>query len=279
MTNLIRSSASIREYTPLASSDAMTRSLMDAIADTSTTTDEYRHSMHELGKKLAAGVLPKITSDESEDVYVVCTVEDADFLARGVIDELESRGFGSRIKLMCLWNTKVRDEGVSLSPILRQYKEDSSAATASFIVVKSIISGACVVKTNLTRALSTIEPAQVFVVSPVLLKGAQKRLSEEFPTEISNKFEYVWMATDSEKDGENVIPGIGGSVYERLGLGDEDRKNQYTPFIVKERRKNQQEAKVSGVAILKTAVPPRRAGLAGAKTATGRSTNVFHRSV
>jgi hypothetical protein len=237
MTSLVLPSASKREYTPLASSDAEARSFMDSIADAGTSTDEYRRAMHELGRKLAIGVLHRITSDASENVYVVCTVEDADFLARGVIDELESRGFGSRIKLMCLWNAKVRDEAVSLSPILRQYREDPSSATASFIVVKSIISGACVVKTNLTRALSTIEPAQVFVLSPVLLKGAQKRLSEEFPTNISNKFEYVWMATDSEMDGENVIPGIGGSVYERLGLGDEDSKNKYTPVIVKERRK------------------------------------------
>lgn len=241
MKKFEHSSAAIREYTSLASTDAVTRLHLDSIADANTDSDSYRHSMQELGKKLASGVLPRISSDESEDVYVVCTVEDADFLARGVIEELESRGFGSRIKLMCLWNTKVRDEDISLSPILRQYKEKSSSLKASFIVVKSIISGACVVKTNLTRALSTIEPEQVFVVSPVLLKGAQKRLCEEFPTHISKKFEYVWMATDSVKDGDNVIPGIGGSVYERLGLGDENSKNKYTPVLVKERRKHQHE--------------------------------------
>lgn len=123
---------------------------------------------------------------------------------------------------MCLWNEKIRNEGVSLSPVLRQYKEEQSSATASFIVVKSIIFGACVVKTNLTRAISSISPEQVFIFSPVLLNGTQERLSREFPIEISNKFQHAWLATNSEKSGGNVVPSIGGSVYERLGLGDKN---------------------------------------------------------
>lgn len=236
MTNLTHSLASKREYTSLADSDASARLLVDEISDLNISVGQYRNTMRELGKVLGASICQKISNQNNSDLYVVCTVEDADFLARGVIDELTSCGFQSRIKLMCLWNGKIRDEGVSLSPVLRQYKEDQSSATASFIVVKSIISGACVVKTNLTRAISSVSPEQVFVASPVLLKGAQERLSREFPTEISNKFQYVWLATDSEKNGENVIPGIGGSVYERLGLGDENEKNKYTPAIVKERR-------------------------------------------
>lgn len=236
MTHLTHSLAPKREYTSLANSDASARLLVDTISDLTISVEQYRSIMRELGKVLAASVCQKISDQNSSDLYVVCTVEDADFLARGVIDELTLRGFQSRIKLMCLWNGKIHDEGLSLSPVLRQYKEAQSSPTASFIVVKSIISGACVVKTNLTRAISSMAPEQVFVVSPVLLKGAQERLSREFPAEISNKFQYVWLATDSEKNGENVIPGIGGSVYERLGLGDENEKNKYTPAIVKERR-------------------------------------------
>jgi len=46
----------------------------------------------------------------------------------------------------------------------------------------------------------------------------------------------VTFAIDNKKDGENVIPGIGGSVYELLGLGDSKEKNRYMPKIVKERR-------------------------------------------
>jgi hypothetical protein len=237
MNNPVVASMNKRQYTQFAERDGEARSLVDAIANRSSTVDEYRLTMTKLGEKLAGEIAPKISHGASNDVYVVCTVEDADFLARGVISMLESRGFGSRIKLMCLWNANVREEGVSLSPILRQYKEEPTAHRACVIVVKSIISGACVVKTNLARALSTIDPEQVFVASPVLLLGAQKRLAAEFPEAISAKFNYVWLATDSEKVGEDVIPGIGGSVYERLGLGNGNVKNTYVPAIVKQRRK------------------------------------------
>jgi hypothetical protein len=222
----------------LANSDVSIRLLVDTIAENNISVEKYRNTMRELGKKLAASIYPKILAQDKSDIYVVCTVEDADFLARGVIDELASHGLESRIKLMCLWNGKIRDEGISLSPVFKQYKEEQSSATASFIIIKSIISGACVVKTNLTRAISSIAPEQVFVVSPVLLEGAQERLSREFPAEISSKFQYVWLATDFEKRDDMVIPGIGGSIYERLGLGDENQKNKYIPAIVKERRQS-----------------------------------------
>jgi hypothetical protein len=226
-----------RQYSAFAEGDAEARELLGVIANKSTTVEDYKRAMTVLGEKLAAEIAPKISNDTSSDVYVVCTVEDADFLGRGVISKLESLGFGSQIKLMCLWNANIREEGVSLSPILRQYKEESNANRACVIVVKSIISGACVVKTNLARALTTIDPEQVFIASPVLLEGAQERLADEFPKFMSHKFQFVWMATDSEKIGEEVIPGIGGSVYERLGFENSKSKNTYVPIIVKQRRK------------------------------------------
>ncbi|MGQ7846600.1 hypothetical protein ACUNV4_19110 [Granulosicoccus sp. 3-233] len=40
---------------------------------------------------------------------------------------------------------------------------------------------------------------------------------------------------DKSDTGE-VIPGIGGNVYQRLGFGDQESKNRYTPDFVKERR-------------------------------------------
>jgi hypothetical protein len=33
----------------------------------------------------------------------------------------------------------------------------------------------------------------------------------------------------------NIVPGIGGMVYPKLGLGDNNEKNKYTPEIVKHR--------------------------------------------
>jgi hypothetical protein len=72
-----------------------------------------------------------------------------------------------------------------------------------------------------------------------MLEGAEERLAKEFPVAISSKFEFVHFVTDTDKetDGENVVPGIGGSLYELLGLGDQHSKNKYVPQIVKERRK------------------------------------------
>lgn len=233
-----------REYTAIAQQDAEARQLVDRVADRSIDVQSYRDLMQRMGHKLAKAILPKLLTSSKGDFFVVCTVEDADFLARGVIDEFASAHLGSRVKLICLWNEKIREEAVSLSPIFKQYQEKSQSGASAFIVVKSIISGACVVKTNLTRALSYENPAQVFVASPVLLRGAQQRLAAEFPPHVSAKFDYVWLATDTDKDGDDVMPGIGGSVYERLGLGDEDQKNRHIPAIVKERRRAQPPASI-----------------------------------
>ncbi|MCE4543271.1 MULTISPECIES: hypothetical protein [unclassified Caballeronia] len=225
-----------RTYTKFAIQDAEARSLVDAIASSDLGVAEYREQMRLLGMHLGTGVLETLRPETEHDICVVCTVEDADFLARGLIESLAERGLGERTRLLCLWNGKVREDGISISPVLRQYKETFNPSGTIFIVVKSIISGACVVKTNLTRALSSGNPSAVFVAAPVMLEGAEGRLSAEFPKQISERFQYVWFATDDEKDGENVLPGIGGSVYERLGLGGEAQKNRHMPAIVKERR-------------------------------------------
>lgn len=224
-----------RDYSEYASESAV-RELVDSLANPSLSASDYRDAMIRLGRELGGSLLDSVKRSEN-DIFVVCTVEDADYLARGLIETLEGAGLGSRIRLFCLWNGKVRDEGISLSPVLRQYKEPGSSTAATMVIVKSIISGACVVKTNLTRALSTIRPESIFVAAPVLYEGAQKRLADEFPRDVAEKFTYRWFATDHAKSGDVVIPGVGGSVYERLGFGNEIEKNKITPDIVRQRRK------------------------------------------
>ena len=69
-----------------------------------------------------------------------------------------------------------------------------------------------------------------------MYKDAQKSLEKDFPTEISNKFRFLTFAIDTVKTSEgNIVPGIGGLVYPKLGLGDSNEKNKYTPEIVKRR--------------------------------------------
>ena len=46
-----------------------------------------------------------------------------------------------------------------------------------------------------------------------------------------------WLAND-ELNGREIVPGIGGMVYDRLGLGGEAKKNQYIPHLVRERMDN-----------------------------------------
>lgn len=227
-----------REFSDLARVDPKIKRLLATLVAPGTPVGVYRAVMQELGELLAAGLLHHAESivRSAKDVCVVCTVEDADYLAKGVLDGLRKGGISDeRLYLQCFWNEKVRENGISLSPIVRQYEESFDHQQIIYVVVKSIISGACVVKTNLTRVLSKSRDAEVFVVSPVLLHGAQNRLENEFPESMSRRFNYVWFATDFEKNEVgDVMPGIGGSVYERLGLGVE--QNNFVPKIVRERR-------------------------------------------
>ncbi|HLO47808.1 MAG TPA: hypothetical protein VK211_05245, partial [Kamptonema sp.] len=58
-----------------------------------------------------------------------------------------------------------------------------------------------------------------------------------FEKDIYEKFNFIYFAEDDERTQEGeVIPGIGGIVYERLGFEGQDDKNRYIPEIVKERR-------------------------------------------
>lgn len=229
----------MRTFTDFSKKDPVAQKLVDELHTIQNNPPKYRNQMLQIGRHLGAGIVSKLVKSDTFDICVVCTVEDADFLGRGLIEELEKDGFGERVHLVCLWNDKIRQDGVSLSPIGRQYKEDFNTKNSIFIMVKSIISGACVVKTNLTRVVSFAQPSRIIVASPVMLLGAEQRLAKEFPLDISSKFEYVHFVTDTEKDmdGENVLPGIGGSLYELLGLGNQHEKNKYVPAIVKERRK------------------------------------------
>jgi len=224
----------MRTFTPFCAKDPDAKVLVNDLPKIQNAPEQYRAQMFKLGKHLADGILSSL--DKKAEVSVVCTVEDADFLARGLIEKLENSGFRDRVHLICLWNDKIREQSVSLSPIVKEYKDPDTDQSTVFVVVKSIISGACVVKTNLTHAISYSSPEKIYVAAPVMLVGAEDRLAGEFPASINSKFEFIHFATDTEKDGENVLPGIGGSVYELLGLGNSKDKNKYVPKIVKERR-------------------------------------------
>jgi hypothetical protein len=70
-----------------------------------------------------------------------------------------------------------------------------------------------------------------------MLAGSERRLQVHFPESIVRRFSYLRFAVDRGRDERGwVEPGVGGSVYEKYGLGNEQEKNLIVPDIVKTRR-------------------------------------------
>jgi hypothetical protein len=231
----------MRTFTTFASGDA--RRQLDILVDQEASAGAYQQAMTSLGRQLAVEVVAKNPSIKRSTVCVACTVEDADYLARGLLDGLAETGVdSSHLRLVCFWNERVRrfngddHDSFDVAPIVKQYREEVDISNAVIVVVKSIISGACVVKTNLATLIDQVLPQRVIVAAPVMLEGAEGRLAAEFPSSTSGRFEYFTFAIDTERDqDDNVVPGIGGSVYARLGFED---KTSYVPELVKQRRRD-----------------------------------------
>jgi len=165
------------------------------------------------------------------------SIEDADFLAQGILEPLEAQ-LGS-VAFVCFWNCRTTPlglNGLATAPILKKYQEPIDDIDV-LIIVKSIISGACVVKTNLQHLIQKNQPSQILIVAPVIYEKAEENLRREFELAITEMFRFLYLAKDSDRTAEGeVIPGIGGMIYERLGLNGQTDKNEYVPRIVKDRR-------------------------------------------
>lgn len=207
------------------------RELVDQLPVTKDT-QRFRCLMTCAGRELAKTVMDQLASKRG--LMVVCTNEDADFLAKGFVEECVSSG--CEVYFTCFWNQRIRHSGLKSTSIVKSYREPCPHID-SVVVLKSIIATSCVVQTNLSELLHACNPNQVFVASPVLLSGAVQRLKASFPKQQAEKFQFAWFAEDDQRlENGNVVPGIGGSVYELLGVGTEDTKNSYLPEIVKSRR-------------------------------------------
>jgi hypothetical protein len=221
-------------HTPLA--DERVKENLDALVSSASTNSVpmYQEAMTELGRDLGRRLHSEISSPES--TYVAFTVEDADYLARGLLEVLTD-GDMKLAGVACFWNDSFNLGDEKITPILRKYAEAAAGQVDTLIIVKSIISSACVVKTNLTKLIENIHPEQIHIVAPVMFQGSEQLLKDEFTEPVSSKFKFFTFAIDSERqDNGNIVPGIGGSVYEKLGFTDSQQKNTYTPIMVKERR-------------------------------------------
>ncbi|NHC34311.1 hypothetical protein [Scytonema millei] len=218
--------------------DRSIQALLDTIADKHTEPALYQDTMTKIGMLLGSAVLSQI-SDTQGNVYLACTVEDADFLAKGMLISLEKDL--QKVAFACFWNHRFSPfeiEDLKVAPIIKKYQEPVSQSVNYLIIVKSIISGACVVKTNIVDLIQSIEPEKIFIVAPVMYFEAEEKLKSNFDKSIYDKFQFFYFAKDDERTHEGeVIPGVGGNVYTRLGFEGQESKNQFIPEIVKSRRR------------------------------------------
>lgn len=226
-----------RTYSDFCSNDI--HAWLKTIADKSIEPILYKKIMTQLGSSLGDCILTQIENKES-NVYLVSTVEDADFLAKGMLSSLEDRL--PKLAFACFWNQQFfmsEIENLKVAPILKKYQEPTENKVEYLIVVQSIISDACVIRTNIVNLIQKIEPEKIFIAAPVIYYNAEEKLKNEFEEHIYNKFKFFYFAKDTELTPEGeVIPGIGGNVYVRLGFENQDKKNQYIPEIVRQRRAN-----------------------------------------
>lgn len=222
-----------RSYSNIAVPAA--RAALQDLLDNSHSKDVtgYRKAMYTLGRLLGEALSQRSSLAKAKTVLVVSTAEDADFLASGVVSALND---SHDIRYAVFWNhhhTLTDDERVA--PVVNSYYQEGYEDADALVIVKSVISGSCVVKTNLLRLMSHNENLMenVHVASPVMHVDAAKKLKSEFPTSIAEKFDFAYFALDSRKLGGDVKPGIGGQVYQLLGLDDQPAKTGYVPELIK----------------------------------------------
>lgn len=210
---------------------------LNRLIDQKTTPTDYRKTMYKIGQMMARDFIKK-RDDLVKPLLLVSTVEDADYLSKGILDAL----YPEDVHFACFWNERLTVGNYSVAPIIRQYQEPlEQGVDVTVIIVKSIISSGCVIKTNLKKLLKTVHAKSILIMAPVLLEGVEEALMQEFTEQSNKKFEFFAYAKDDkiiERNNERLVePGIGGNVYKRLGLGSSSQKNTIVPEIVKQRRK------------------------------------------
>ena len=213
--------------------ESVIKASLETLADKGTSVEQYREAFRLLGVELGKVLASEFIDSDADQTMLVCASEDADWLANGV-----ESGFGKgELKKSIYWSSReiihVNEDGfkVEISPIEKAYEEKIDYCSL-LVVVKSIISTSCVVKTQLTRLIGKVKPERIAIMAPVMYKDGVPNLMHEFPEEINRKFHFYAFAIDDERIGSEVIPGIGGMVYPRLGLGDMEQKNHYIPEMV-----------------------------------------------
>jgi hypothetical protein len=191
----------------------------------------YRQSFRDLGQELAKAIEAR-TGPLRKAFGLVSTPEDADYLTRGMLDVLPR----AKARLACYWTDRRTFDDGDVATVIQAFEDPRliSGRVETIIVAKAIISSSCIVRTNLEKLLSKVNPVRVVIAAPVMLRGADAILRKAFPDSISSRFEFVTFAIDSQRRGSIVVPGVGGMVEERLGLAGKSRR--FVPALVSEWR-------------------------------------------
>ena len=217
-------------------SDLPTIQALQALSKPGILVGDYKNAFYQIGSALG-DLLNKKMDNNYGNTMLACASEDADWLASGVLDSISQKD----VSLAVFWNERVtlsQKTKLEYSPIIKSYIEPIENCK-TLILVKSIISTSCVVKFQLLHLINKINPEKILILAPVMYKNAQVGLIREFPDYINSKFQFLTFAIDTERSlsGE-VIPGVGGMVYPKLGLGDIHEKNKYIPQLVLARLHN-----------------------------------------
>lgn len=198
-------------------SDTSIRLLLDELI-TSSNSDEYRDTFYKIGIKLGEVLKDKLTG-ASTPIALACTSEDADWLAKGIIDTIDAK-----VDLCVYWSVRLKfgndndDNPLEYSDIVKSY-EEIDGESKTLIITKSIISSSCVVRSQIMRLVSKYKFEKIYIVAPVMYKDAEPNLRQEFPENICNLFEFISFAIDNDLDDKGCVsPGIGGSVYDNLDV-------------------------------------------------------------
>ncbi|SUA54069.1 Uncharacterised protein [Oligella ureolytica] len=192
---------------------------------------EFANTMKKLGALLGDALCQYIAPKDLN--LLVSTAEDADSLSSGVIASLDTHQL--QHKLAVFWNNHYQTTYGSVAPITSKYLEAGFESADNIILIKSIISGSCVIKTNLLALIDKVKQSKaIYILAPVKHINSEENLKNEFSSEIANKFKFIYFAEDEVRESDGTVrPGIGGDIYEKLGLAGQPANIGYMPELVK----------------------------------------------
>ncbi len=173
---------------------------LDNLLRFTSAPSKYRETMTNIGHYLGEILDDQIPA--SSKCLVASTEEDADFLSKGMIEAIDRH---HNTFVAVFWNNHYSIPGGSVAPIVHKFLQPGFETADSLVVVKSVISGSCVVRTNILALIERLSIKKIYVVAPVMYEKAEQNLRSEFPDEISALFEFVYLAQDSVRDENGEV--------------------------------------------------------------------------